>query len=65
MVLFTKQDKLSYLIEKDFRLIPIINRFDIKLGFKEDSILPKAQKILSENDIQKPEQLVHLVLKEV
>jgi Holliday junction DNA helicase RuvA len=36
-----------------------------ELGFKEDSILPKAQKILSENDIQKPEQLVHLVLKEV
>lgn len=36
-----------------------------ELGFKEDSILPMAQKILSENDIQKPEQLVHLVLKEV
>lgn len=36
-----------------------------ELGFKEDSILPKAQKILSENDIQRPEQLVHLVLKEV
>lgn len=36
-----------------------------ELGFKEDAILPKAQKILSENDIQKPEQLVHLVLKEV
>ncbi len=36
-----------------------------ELGFKEDSILPKAQKILSENDIQRSEQLVHLVLKEV
>lgn len=36
-----------------------------ELGFSEDSILPKAQKILLENDIQKPEQLVHLVLKEV
>jgi Holliday junction DNA helicase RuvA len=36
-----------------------------ELGFKEDSILPMAQKILSENDIQRPEQLVHLVLKEV
>ena len=36
-----------------------------ELGFKEEVILPKAQKLLSENDIQKPEQLVHLVLKEV
>lgn len=36
-----------------------------ELGFKEDLIIAKAQKILSENDIQKPEQLVHLVLKEI
>lgn len=36
-----------------------------ELGFKEDLILAKAQKILNENDIQRPEQLVHLVLKEV
>jgi Holliday junction DNA helicase RuvA len=36
-----------------------------ELGFREDLILAKAQRILAENDIQKPEQLVHLVLKEV
>jgi len=36
-----------------------------ELGFKEDQIMVKAQKILMENDIQKAEQLVHLVLKEV
>lgn len=36
-----------------------------ELGFKEDLIISKAQKILSENEIQKPEQLVHLVLKEL
>lgn len=36
-----------------------------ELGFNEELILKKAQKILMENDIQKPEQLVHLVLREV
>lgn len=36
-----------------------------ELGFKEDIVLPMAQKILAEKDIQKAEQLVHLVLKEV
>lgn len=36
-----------------------------ELGFKEEKIIPLAQKILSENEIAKPEQLVHLVLKEV
>ncbi len=36
-----------------------------ELGFKEELVISKAQKILSENDIQKPEQLVHLVLKEL
>lgn len=36
-----------------------------ELGFKEDVVLPMAQKILAEKDIQKAEQLVHLVLKEV
>ena len=35
------------------------------LGFSDSSIIPLAQKILRENDIKKPEQLVHLVLKEV
>ena len=36
-----------------------------ELGFKEEKIVPLAQKILSENQITRPEQLVHLVLKEV
>jgi len=36
-----------------------------ELGFKEDKIVPIAQKILTENQITRPEQLVHLVLKEV
>ncbi len=36
-----------------------------ELGFKEDLIMPMAKKILSENEIMRAEQLVHLVLKEV
>lgn len=36
-----------------------------ELGFREDQILPLAQKILSDNIVTKPEQLVHLVLKEI
>lgn len=36
-----------------------------ELGFKEDKIIPIAQKILGANLITKPEQLIHLVLKEL
>lgn len=36
-----------------------------ELGFKEDSVLPLINKILMENEIKKPEQLIHLVLKEM
>jgi Holliday junction DNA helicase RuvA len=36
-----------------------------ELGFKEEKIVPLAQKIMTENQITRPEQLVHLVLKEV
>jgi Holliday junction DNA helicase RuvA len=36
-----------------------------ELGFKEDKIIPIAQRILGANNISKPEQLVHLVLKEI
>lgn len=36
-----------------------------ELGFKEDKIIPIAQKILGQNEISRPEQLVHLVLKEI
>lgn len=36
-----------------------------ELGFSEDKIIPIAQKVLAEAQIQRAEQLVHLVLKEV
>ena len=36
-----------------------------ELGFKEDRIIPVAQKIAVENSINKAEQLVHLVLREI
>lgn len=36
-----------------------------ELGFREDRIIPIAQKILGANLITKPEQLIHLVLKEM
>jgi Holliday junction DNA helicase RuvA len=36
-----------------------------ELGFKEDKVIPIAQKILAQNLITKPEQLIHLVLKEI
>lgn len=36
-----------------------------ELGFKEEKIIPLAQKIMAEVDVQKAEQLVHLVLKGV
>lgn len=36
-----------------------------ELGFKEDKIIPVAQRILAANLIHKPEQLIHLVLKEM
>lgn len=34
-----------------------------ELGFKDEKIIPLAQKVLRENQLTKPEQLVHLVLK--
>jgi Holliday junction DNA helicase RuvA len=36
-----------------------------ELGFKEDKVIPIAQKILAQTLITKPEQLIHLVLKEI
>jgi len=36
-----------------------------ELGFSEEKILPLAQEILANNSIQRAEQLVHLVLKEM
>ncbi len=36
-----------------------------ELGFKEEKVIPVAQKILAANLIHKPEQLIHLVLREM
>lgn len=36
-----------------------------ELGFKEEAVLPKAQKILAQTPVTRSEQLVHLVLKEM
>lgn len=36
-----------------------------ELGFREEEVLPLAQKILADNEVSKAEQLVHLVLKEI
>ena len=36
-----------------------------ELGFREEKVIPIAQKILGANLITKPEQLIHLVLKEL
>lgn len=36
-----------------------------ELGFQESQILPIANKMMGEHQITKPEQLVHLVLKEI
>lgn len=36
-----------------------------ELGFKEDDVLELAKKLLETQDIKKPEQLIHLVLKEI
>ena len=35
------------------------------LGFQNDKVIPLAQRILKEHEIQRTEQLVHLVLKEI
>lgn len=35
------------------------------LGFHTEKVIPLAQRILKNNTIKKPEQLVHLVLKEI
>ena len=38
MELFRKEDKMSSLIGKNYNLLPVINRFGIRLGFKEKTI---------------------------
>lgn len=38
MELFRKEDKMSSLINKNYNLLPVINRFGIRLGFKEKTV---------------------------
>ncbi|WP_299576237.1 hemerythrin domain-containing protein [uncultured Sunxiuqinia sp.] len=38
MELFRKEDKMSSLINRNYNLLPVINRFGIRLGFKEKTI---------------------------
>lgn len=38
MELFTKDDKLIYVIEKNHQLLPVLNRFGIRLGFGDVTI---------------------------
>ena len=36
-----------------------------QLGFAPNAVIPIAQKLLNEHDIARPEQLVHLILKDI
>jgi regulator of cell morphogenesis and NO signaling len=47
MELFRKEDKMSSLIGANYNLLPVINRFGIRLGFKEKSI----NEVCTENKI--------------
>jgi regulator of cell morphogenesis and NO signaling len=38
MEIFTKEDKLFKLIEHNYNLLPILNRFGIRLGFKDKKV---------------------------
>lgn len=66
------QSEMTY-IEEEVP-VDVINQHSImndtlmackELGFKEEKIIPIAQKILGASHITKPEQLIHLVLKEL
>lgn len=48
MKIFSKKDKLSSLVRTDFSLLPVINRFGIKLGFKDKTI----EQVCSEKGIE-------------
>lgn len=47
MELFSQEDKMSSLISRNYTLLPVINRFGIRLGFKEKTIA----EVCRENDI--------------
>ncbi len=59
------------LIQKNSQSLPNQNMIEEammackELGFKEEQIIPLAHKLACENVISKPEQLVHLLLKEI
>ncbi|WP_372947030.1 hemerythrin domain-containing protein [Mariniphaga sp.] len=38
MEIFKKTDKLSYLIHRNYHLLPVLNRFGIKLGIKDKTV---------------------------
>ena len=38
MEIFTREDKLFKLINDNYQLLPVLNRFGIKLGFKESTV---------------------------
>ncbi len=38
MEIFKEKDKLVYVIHRNYHLLPVINRFGIKLGFKDKTI---------------------------
>lgn len=38
MEIFKKSDKLSYLIHQNYHLLPVLNRFGIKLGIKDKTV---------------------------
>ena len=38
MEIFKKSDKLSYLINRNYHLLPVLNRFGIKLGIKDKTV---------------------------
>jgi Holliday junction DNA helicase RuvA len=66
--------EIEEVVYVDNEISPSHNQHDIlndalmackELGFKEDKIIPIAQKILGANNISKPEQLIHLVLREI
>ena len=47
MQIFTATHKLSYLVRADFSLLPVINRFGIRLGIKDKTI----SQVCDENEI--------------
>lgn len=38
MEIFTRENKMTYLVRRNYNLLPIINRFGINLGFKDKTI---------------------------